>query len=131
MTETMPLAPAELGAARALQIHDAHGALRDMLELSVRFLARINESAVVVSRFSAGVHWAGHPAADDLLYSIKSDAEITTLTANGPIESALPQGSLVVCPRGRWHRQRAARGVTLLSGTPGPSEVSWAADSPF
>lgn len=119
MMETLPLALAELDAAPPLQAHDAYRAVRDMPELSMRFLAKMNDCTVVVSRSSAVVRWERHPAADELLYLMEGDAEVTTLTANGPVVSALPVGSVFVCPRALWHRIDPRGPVSLLSVTPG------------
>jgi hypothetical protein len=43
-------------------------------------------------------------------------------------EATVRAGSVFVCPRGLWHRQRARGSVTGFYATPRPSEISWADD---
>jgi quercetin dioxygenase-like cupin family protein len=126
MGETIPLALAELDSAPALLAHDSRAALHDMPELAMRFLARMDAHTIGVSRFSRGHDWERHPAADELLYMMEGDADITTLTARGPVQSAFPAGSLFICPRGLWHRIHPHRTVSLLFVTPGEGTESHA-----
>jgi quercetin dioxygenase-like cupin family protein len=91
-------------------------------------LEAFNDGAVYVGRFSGETPWERHPGADELLYVLDGETELTLLAAGGPVQVCVGAGSAFVVPRGLWHRQLAPRGVTLLAATPDDSEVSDAAD---
>jgi quercetin dioxygenase-like cupin family protein len=92
-------------------------------------LAAFNDGAVYVGRFSGETPWERHPGADELLYVLEGETELTLLAEDGPVRVRVRAGSAFVVPRGLWHRQLAPGGVTLLAATPDDSEVS-AADDP-
>jgi quercetin dioxygenase-like cupin family protein len=92
-------------------------------------LASFNDGAVYVGRFSGETPWERHPGADELLYVLDGETELTLLAPAGPLQVLVRAGSAFVVPRGLWHRQLAPSGVTLLAATPDDSEVS-AADDP-
>ena len=69
-----------------------------------------------------------HPKADELLYVLDGEIDITVLTDNGPVHATVGAGSIFVVPQGLWHRPVARVAVTLLSATPKPTEVSFAED---
>jgi quercetin dioxygenase-like cupin family protein len=115
----IPLALQELARAPRLQAHDLTRALSGMPNLGMRFLETLNGRTVGVSRFSGPTHWERHPAADELLYFVDGEAEVTTLTAGGPVVTHVDAGSLFVCPRGFWHRVQPKDEVSILFATPG------------
>jgi quercetin dioxygenase-like cupin family protein len=91
-------------------------------------LDAFNDGALYVGRFSGETPWERHPGADELLYVLEGETQLTLLTADGPVRVSVRAGSAVVVPRGLWHRQLAPGGVTLLAATPDDSEVSAAED---
>lgn len=92
-------------------------------------LEGFDDGAVYVGRFSGETPWERHPGADELLYVLDGETELTLLADEGPVRVHVRAGSAFVVPRGLWHRQLAPGGVTLLAATPDDSEVS-AADDP-
>src|SRR5215470_1526820 len=58
----------ELAAGPQLVAHDLHAALSDLPEMSMRFLATMNQCTLGVSRFSTLSHWERHPAGDEMLH---------------------------------------------------------------
>ena len=110
---------AELAAAPDCVAYDVHAALRDLPELTMRFLAPLNRCTIGVSSFSTESHWERHPAGDELLYLLEGEVDITTLTEDGPVYANARAGSLFICPQGRWHRLSPRSPVSLLFATPG------------
>jgi uncharacterized cupin superfamily protein len=120
---------AEMAKEPRLVAHDVAAALRDLPEMRMRFLTSLDGCTIGVSRFSAMSHWERHPAGDELLHLLDGEADVVTLTDDGPVRSVLRAGSIFVCPRGLWHRQLPRPSVTMLYGTPSrTTEVSWAND---
>ena len=58
-------------------------------------------------RFSGQAPWERHPDGDELLHVLEGAVDLTVLTDDGPTELRLDAGSVFVCPKGLWHRQRA------------------------
>ena len=94
----------EMAREPKLVPHDVRAALSGLPELTMRFLASLNQHTIGVSRFSEHSHWERHPAGDELLHFLEGEAEIITLTDAGPVESMARAGSIFICPRGLWHR---------------------------
>lgn len=110
---------AELAAGPSFAAQDVRAALSDLPEMSMRFLAALNQSTIGVSRFSTGSHWERHPAADELLHVLEGEVDVTTLTDDGPVQSFVSAGSVFICPRGLWHRLTPRSPVSLFFATPG------------
>lgn len=109
--------------------HDVRAALSDLPEMTMRFLASLNQCTLGVSRFSTDSHWERHPAGDELLHFLEGEAEVVTLTDAGPVRATVRAGSLFVCRRGLWHRVLPRSPIAMLFATPGAdTEHSNAAD---
>lgn len=121
-----------------LRAHDVHAALLGLVagsvsnaaEDAVAFprLAAFNRGAVYAGRFSGTSPWECHPDADELLYVLEGEVEVTLLSGPQPVVTLARAGCVLVVPRGVWHRQWAARSVTLLAVTPDRSAISFEAD---
>lgn len=86
-------------------------------------LAEFGEGAIFVGGFSGESCWERHPQGDEIVQVIDGDVEVTIL--DGTVETIrLSAGMLAVVPRSRWHRLSAAKGVTLMTVTPLPTECS-------
>src|SRR5437870_8675488 len=119
----------EMAREPRMVAHDLRAALGDLPEMTMRFLASLNRCTLGVTRFSEPSHWERHPAGDELLHVLEGEADVVTLTDGGPVRSPVRAGSVFVCPRGLWHRQRPRPAVTMFFGTPTENEeVSWAED---
>jgi quercetin dioxygenase-like cupin family protein len=120
----LPAALGELSAAAPLAITretteaEANDAVREIGRLEDRFLG--------VMRFSGTTPWERHPDGDELLHVLDGEVDVTLLTDDGPVDVAVPAGSLFVCPRGLWHRQTPRTAATVFFATPtATSEASW------
>lgn len=96
---------------------------------AVREIGRLEDRVLGVMRFSGTTPWERHPDGDELLHVLDGEVDVTVLTDDGPVDVAVPAGSLFVCPRGRWHRQTPRAAATVFFATPtATSEASWADD---
>ena len=60
-----------------------------------------------------------HPDTDELLFALGGSVTIEAYEAGGSELVPLAAGSLVVIPRGRWHRHADAHDLVELYHTPG------------
>jgi quercetin dioxygenase-like cupin family protein len=98
-------------------------------DAAVRTIASLDRRTLGVMRFSGETPWERHPDGDELLHALEGDVDVTVLTDDGPAHVLVHEGSVFVCPRGLWHRQRPRRAVTELFATPvDTTEISWADD---
>src|SRR5262249_56483138 len=65
--------------------YDVRAALSDLPEMTMRFLASLNQCTLGVSRFSTNSHWERHPAGDELLHFLEGEAQVVTLPAARPV----------------------------------------------
>src|SRR5262249_8462068 len=127
--------------APAISARDIRAALNDLKMLTIsssttqeeaeaafRQLGSLNQCGLFVGTFSGMAPWERHAAGDELLHILDGEADITVLTDDGPFQTTVRAGSVVICPRGLWHRQYSRKGVTQLSATPQPTQVSFAPD---
>jgi len=109
-----------------IPVHQIPALLPDLAELrisvatteadalaSMRVLQSFNACVVGVSRFSGRTPWERHRD-DELLYVLEGQVEITVLTERDTLEARAGSGSVVVVPRGSWHRQHARERATVL-----------------
>jgi quercetin dioxygenase-like cupin family protein len=120
----------ELRAEPRMVAHDLRAALGDLPEMAMRFFGSLNRCMVGVSRFSTDSHWERHPAGDEMLHVLEGEADVVTLTEDGPVRSILRAGSIFICPRGLWHRVLPRSPVSLLFATPGEGTEHSNAEDP-
>ena len=65
--------------------------------------------------------WEMHPDTDELLFALEGSVTIELFDHHGNQQLPLHAGSLVVVPRGRWHRHVDAAHLIELYHTPGQS----------
>jgi mannose-6-phosphate isomerase-like protein (cupin superfamily) len=79
-----------------------------------------------VASFVGQPPWERHNAGDELLHILAGETELTVLTDDVAETRRLKPGDVALVPEGRWHRNHAATGVTLLFMTPREGgEHSW------
>jgi quercetin dioxygenase-like cupin family protein len=134
-------AAAKVGTGTAPAAHDLRGVLRGLKPLAISSstteeqadaafsgLGSLNQCGLYLGSFSGMSPWECHDAGDELLHVLDGEVDITVLTEGGPFRTTSRSGSVFVCPRGLWHRQYSANGATVLSATPQPTRISFAAD---
>ena len=124
-----------------MEAHDLRAALDSLPALSITpsttdadakaafaKLDEFNNGGVFVGSFSGETPWERHRGGDELVHVLQGEVEITILTETGAERLTLRTGSVVVVPRGLWHRQHARVRTTLLTATPTPTDTSLADD---
>ncbi len=91
-------------------------------------LAPFGDGGVYAGSFSGDSAWERHSRGDELVQVIGGRTELTILTGDGPQTLDLRAGMLAVVPQSCWHRFHAPDGVTILTVTPRPTEISRAED---
>jgi PhnB protein len=141
-SERVARRPVRRGTAAKLKEHDLRAALREVPHLNitsdttgeeadaaVRHVAKIGNLTFGVMSYTGQTPWERHPDGDELLLALDGELEVTLLTDDGPVTRKLRAGEVFVCPQGLWHRQFAAKSVSMLYGTPiDTSEISMADD---
>jgi mannose-6-phosphate isomerase-like protein (cupin superfamily) len=90
-----------------------------------------NDSTCGIGSFVGQPPWECHTAGEELLHVLAGKSQLTTIDDNGTRSIELGAGSVVVIPRGCWHRNSAPGGVTMLYVTPADRNLhSWAEDDP-
>jgi len=92
-------------------------------ELAFHEFVPFNNGHIAVFRASgAGAGpWEMHPDTDELLFALEGSVTIELFDNGGNERVPLNAGSLVVVPRGRWHRHVDADNLVELYHTPGQS----------
>ena len=141
-SERVARRPMRRGTAARLAEHDLRAALRETPHLTitadtteaeasaaVRNVAKIGKLTLGVMSYTGQTPWERHPDGDELLLVLDGDLEVTVLADDGPVTRKLRANEAFICPQGLWHRQLAAKSVSMLYGTPNEtSEVSFADD---
>jgi mannose-6-phosphate isomerase-like protein (cupin superfamily) len=90
-----------------------------------------NNSTCGIGCFVGQPPWECHTAGDELLHVLAGTTRLTTIDDTGERSINLGPGSIVVVPRGCWHRNFAPEGVTMLYVTPNDGNLhSWADHDP-
>ena len=96
---------------------------------AMRMVAPFNQCMLGIARFAGQTPWERHPDGDELLHILEGEVELTLLSDGSQTAATARAGSIVVVPRGLWHRQQAPDGATLFFATPAQgTEASWADD---
>jgi len=103
-------------------VHDVRAALSDLPSMSMRFLDSMNEHLLVASGGRQPSHWERHLGSDEMIYVMEGEAEVETLTDDGPVKATAHAGSLFVCPEGLWHRVIPRPFVSSFYLTPSRTE---------
>ncbi|MEE8274554.1 MAG: cupin domain-containing protein [Alphaproteobacteria bacterium] len=91
-------------------------------------LAAFRDGGVFAGSFEGESAWERHPNGDELVHILSGETTLTILTDDGPQVLKMKAGMLTVVPRGCWHRFHAPGGVTVLTATPQPTDLSTAED---
>jgi mannose-6-phosphate isomerase-like protein (cupin superfamily) len=85
-------------------------------------LATFRDGGLFSAKLSGETPWERHPNGDELVYIVDGAATFHIMTPEGPQSLALNAGTLLVVPRGQWHRFESPDGVGLITATPLPTE---------
>lgn len=85
-------------------------------------VAPYRDGAIFTSKFSGTGGWERHPSGDEIVHVVEGETLLRLLPDEGPEALELRAGMMVVVPKGMWHRFESAKGVTLMSITPLPTD---------
>jgi hypothetical protein len=91
-------------------------------------LADFNGGGIFLARFDGESPWERHPNGDELVKIVDGETRITILSNIGKESLDLTTGTMIVVPRGYWHKFEAPHGVTVMTVTPLPTTHSSASD---
>ncbi|UXY53737.1 cupin domain-containing protein [Pseudomonas tohonis] len=79
--------------------------------------------AIHLGRLNGQTPWERHPDGDKLLHVLEGELDITLLAAIGLLQETVRAGSILVVPRGLWHRLNG-REAAILAVVPRHGESS-------
>ncbi len=99
-------------------------------------LAETENVGVFAGSFDGESAWERHPNGDELVHILDGEARLTILSDGAPGDAPggaptvlhLKAGMLTLVPQGRWQKFHAPTGVTVLTMTPQPTDLSTAED---
>jgi mannose-6-phosphate isomerase-like protein (cupin superfamily) len=91
-------------------------------------LAPFGPGAIFAGGFSGESPWERHQNGDELVQILKGATKLTLLMPDEKQELDMQAGMIAVVPQGVWHRFNAPDGVTLMTATPQPTDISDADD---
>ena len=97
-------------------------------EAAFATLAAFRDGAVFAGSFAGESPWERHAKGDELVQVLSGATTLTILTEDGPQSLEMKAGMLTVVPQGCWHRFHAPEGVTVMTATPQPTDISFAED---
>lgn len=118
-------------------VHDlGRGAVGAMPQVDLAALGREPDSPIGrfafngccggVAAFVGQPPWEKHTQGEELLFGLAGESELTVLEGSTRTARTIRPGTLVVVPRGCWHRNDASEGVVFLYMTPEQgNEHSW------
>ena len=93
-------------------------------EKAFSVLSRYGKGGIFAGGFSGESAWERHSQGDEIVQVLDGEADLTILQDDSQEVLHLKKGMLVVVPQGCWHRFQAPKGVTLMTVTPEPTDIS-------
>jgi mannose-6-phosphate isomerase-like protein (cupin superfamily) len=114
-----------------MRSHDPITIARDLAPFDFRLLAPFNGAAFCVYYGDQLEHsdWELHPDTDELLMVLDGSVTVEILTESDCHAVPLTAGTVVVVPKGHWHRHTNVRDVVEVFFTPGTT-LETTADDP-
>lgn len=100
----------------------------DEADAAFATLVETQDGGVFAGSFDGDSPWERHPNGDELVQVLAGATTLTVLTDDGKQVLEMKGGMVTVVPQGCWHRFSAPDGVTVLTMTPQPTEISTAQD---
>ena len=123
MLKAIDLATA-LSQTRPVRGRDRSTAPAD-LEAAFARLGEVGSAGLFLGRFQGDSGWERHRRGDELVHVLDGSTVFSMETDTGIESTVMDAGSLIVVPRGRWHRFQSEHGVTVLTATPQPTEHAY------
>ena len=87
-------------------------------------LSEYRDGGIFVGGFAGESPWERHPSGDEIVQVLVGETQLIIRLDQGDETFLLTKGQMIVVPKGQWHRFIAPNGVTLMTVTPKPTEVS-------
>jgi len=85
-------------------------------------LIKFNDNSVGACRITGtSPVWEMHPETDEFFHILEGKLEMTLLEDKGPNHYCAEAGSVMVIPKGVWHKPSSPDGVRFVYFTPGQS----------
>ncbi len=91
-------------------------------------LAPFGNGAIFAGSFSGQSPWEKHANGDELVQILDGETTLTLLLEDGEKVLQMKAGVITVVPQNIWHRFNAPDGVTVMTATPQPTDISFADD---
>lgn len=91
-------------------------------------LGTVGNGQIFAGSYQGDTPWERHGQGDEVVQVLDGETWITLLDGERPSTLHLRGGMLVVVPQGIWHRFHTPVGVTVMTVTPLPTDISTAAD---
>lgn len=88
---------------------------------SFTMLSEYRDGGVFVSTFAGNSEWERHSSGDELVFAVEGQTDLILFVDGTEQRKTLDEGSLIVVPKGIWHRFETA-GVKILTLTPQPTD---------
>ena len=97
-------------------------------DASFASIVPFRDDGVFVGSFDGESPWERHRNGDEIVQVVAGSTTLTVLTDTETHVLTMTAGMLTVVPRGCWHRFEAPDGVSVLTVTPTPTDISLADD---
>ena len=91
-------------------------------QASFMTLADFRDGGIFAASFSGSSGWERHPKGDELVQIIEGETRLEVIVDDEIESHELTAGTLLVVPRGCWHRFTSKHGVKVMTATPQPTE---------
>lgn len=90
-------------------------------------LADYRDGGIFIGHWAGRSPWERHRVGDEIVMVVEGATTIILLDRDGPdgdrqVPISLSAGSMVIVPRGTWHRFDTPEGVKVMTVTPQPTE---------
>ncbi len=86
--------------------------------------ADFRDGGIFATSFSGSSGWERHPKGDELVHVLEGSTRFDIIIDDQIESHDLTAGSLLVVPKGCWHRFESENGVKVMTATPQPTAHS-------
>ena len=91
---------------------------------SFKKLSDYRNGGIFITHYSGHSEWERHPNGDELVQVLEGETTLILLISGHPVSNTLRENSLLVVPKGIWHRFETPKGAKIMTVTPQPTEHS-------
>ncbi len=91
-------------------------------QASFMALADFRDGGIFAAHFSGSSGWERHPKGDEIVQILEGATRLEIIVGDEVESHELGAGTMLVVPRGCWHRFTSEHGVKVVTATPRPTE---------